>query len=107
MRKVIALASILGLVLGCTTVQRGAATGAVAGGALGAIIGHQSGHAAEGAGIGAAVGAVTGAIVAEKMETKFCPKCGRKFTGDLEYCPYDGTKLKVIGKENQQEESKE
>jgi len=83
-------------VCGCTTIQKGAATGAVAGGTLGAIIGHQSGHTTEGAGIGAAVGAISGAIIAEKMEKKFCPKCGRRFTGSLKYCPYDGEELKLL-----------
>lgn len=102
--RYLSLIAILGLICGCTTVQRGAATGAVAGGTIGAIIGHQSGHTAEGAGIGAAVGAVTGAIVAEKMETKYCPKCGRRFTSDIEYCPYDGTKLKPIGEVEEKEE---
>jgi len=99
--RYLSLIIILGLACGCTTVQRGAATGAVAGGTLGAIIGHQSGHTAEGAGIGAAVGAVAGSVIAEKMETKFCPKCGRRFTSDVEYCPYDGTKLKTIGEEEE------
>ncbi|MCD6583582.1 MAG: glycine zipper 2TM domain-containing protein [Candidatus Omnitrophica bacterium] len=84
------------LLISCTTVQRGAATGAVAGGALGAIIGHQSGHTAEGAGIGAATGAVAGAVIAEQMETKFCPKCGRRFPSSVKYCPYDGTELKPL-----------
>jgi outer membrane lipoprotein SlyB len=91
---------ILGLMMltGCTTMQRGAGVGAVGGGALGAIIGHQSGHTGQGAAIGAAAGAITGAVVAEKMETKFCTLCGKRFTGSLEYCPYDGTVLKVINK---------
>jgi len=83
---------------GCTTVQRGAATGAAIGGGLGAIIGHQSGETAAGAGIGAAAGAIGGAIVGEKMETKFCAACGRRFTSSLEYCPYDGEELKSIEK---------
>jgi uncharacterized protein YcfJ len=96
MRKGITFFLILGLLCGCTTVQRGAATGAVAGGALGAIIGHQSGHTAEGAGIGAATGAVAGAIIGEQLETKFCPVCGKRFTASVEYCPYDGTELKPI-----------
>ena len=98
MKKVAALVLIIGFGCGCTTVQRGAGTGAVVGGALGGIIGHQSGHGGEGAGIGAAVGAITGAIVAEQAETMFCPECGRRFTGSLEYCPYDGTQLQPIEK---------
>lgn len=96
MNKGIILFLIMVLVGGCTTVQRSAGTGAVAGGALGAIIGHQSGHTAEGAAIGAATGAITGAVIGEKMEKKFCPTCGRRFTGSLKYCPYDGTELKPI-----------
>lgn len=96
MNKWFTLLLVMLLVSGCTTVQRSAGTGAVAGGALGAIIGHQSGRTAEGAGIGAAAGAITGAIIGEQMEKKFCPTCGRRFTGSLEYCPYDGTRLKPI-----------
>ena len=98
MRKVVVLFFIVAFVCGCTTVQRGTATGAVAGGTLGAIIGHQSGHGAEGAGIGAATGAIAGALIGEQVETMFCPKCGRRFTGGLEYCPYDGTELQPIEK---------
>jgi len=98
MRKWLGLIVGIGLICGCTTVQRGAATGAVAGGGIGAVIGHQSGHTAEGAAIGSAIGAVSGAIISEQMETKFCPKCGRRFTSDVTYCPYDGTKLEMIKK---------
>ncbi|MBN2483772.1 MAG: glycine zipper 2TM domain-containing protein [Candidatus Omnitrophica bacterium] len=97
MKKIALFVLICMLVAGCTTVQRGAGTGAVAGGALGAIIGHQSGHTGEGAAIGAGVGAVTGAVVGEQLEKKFCPVCGRRFTSSLEYCPYDGTSLELIG----------
>jgi len=98
--KVRSLALLICLIIlvGCTTTQRGAATGAAIGGGLGAIIGHQSGETAAGAGIGAAAGAIGGAIVADKMETKFCAKCGRRFTSSLEYCPYDGEELKSIEK---------
>jgi len=90
------LAGCLVLSAGCTTVQRGTATGAVVGGGLGAIIGHQSGETAQGAAIGAAAGAIGGAIIAEKMETKFCPVCGRRFTSSVKVCPYDGEELKDI-----------
>ena len=100
MKKISLLILILGLSCGCTTVQRGAATGAVAGGALGAIIGHQSGSTAEGAVIGAGAGAVAGAIIGEQVETKFCPKCGKRFTSSVEYCPYDGEELKPIEKKS-------
>ena len=82
----------------CTTVQKGAAGGAVVGGGIGAIIGHQSGETGKGAAIGAAAGAIGGALIAEKIETKFCPKCGRRFTSSVQNCPYDGTELKPIEK---------
>lgn len=94
----IVLLGIVVLLTGCTTAQKGAGAGAVGGGALGAIIGHQSGHTAEGAAIGAGVGAISGAIVGEQMETKFCPKCGRRFTSSVVYCPYDGTQLQTVSK---------
>ncbi len=81
------------LFAGCTTTQKGAGVGAATGAGIGAIIGHQSGDTAEGAAIGAAVGGLGGAIAGEKISRKFCPKCGRDFPSDVEYCPYDGTKL--------------
>jgi len=96
MKQVLVLVLGVILIAGCTTVQRGAATGAVLGGGLGAIIGHQSGSTGEGAGIGAAAGAIGGAIIAEQMETKFCPECGRRFTSSIEYCPYDGGEVEPI-----------
>ena len=86
----------------CGAVQKGAATGAatgaVAGGGLGAIMGHQSDSTAEGAAIGAGIGAIGGAIIADKLQTKYCPEGGRRFTSDVEYCPYDGAKLEFISK---------
>ncbi len=95
------LAMSLIVLAGCTTVQRGAGTGAAVGGALGAIIGHQSGETTEGALIGAGAGAIAGGLIAEQMETKFCPQCGRRFTASVEYCPYDGAPLEQIeGKGN-------
>lgn len=98
LRKILVV--MLGIIFlgGCTTVQKGAAVGAAGGAALGGIIGHQSGHGAEGAGIGAAVGAIGGAIVGEQMEKKFCPRCGRRFPSSVNYCPYDGEKLKPVEK---------
>jgi len=86
------------ILTGCTTTQKGAATGAVVGGGLGAIIGHQSGETGEGAAIGAAAGAIGGAIIGEQMDNRFCPVCGRRFTGSKEYCPYDGAVLRTIDK---------
>jgi outer membrane lipoprotein SlyB len=100
MRRVVVLILSMVFLYSCTTVQRGATTGAVIGGGIGAAIGHQSGHTAEGAGIGAAAGAIAGAIIGEQMEKKFCPKCGRRFTASVEYCPYDGEKLKLIEDKN-------
>ena len=102
MRKIFVV--ILGVIfacsmLGCTsTGKKGAAIGGVTGAGLGAIIGHQSGETAAGAGIGAATGAVAGALIGEQLDTKFCPKCGRRFTSGHEYCPYDGTTLQAIEK---------
>lgn len=83
-------------ITGCTTTQKGAGIGAVAGAGLGAIIGHQSGHTAEGALIGAGAGGVGGALIGEQLDKKFCPKCGKRFTGSESVCPYDGTALKDI-----------
>lgn len=93
--KALTILAISALLLaGCTTTQKGAAVGGVAGAGLGAIIGHQSGHGLEGAGIGAAVGALGGALVGEKMDTKFCPTCGKSYTSGVKYCPVDGAELK-------------
>jgi len=86
---------LLVFVVGCTGAQKGAGVGALVGAGAGAIIGHQSGHAAEGALIGGAVGAAGGALVGDAMMTKFCPQCGAEFGSDVQYCPYDGTELKV------------
>ena len=81
------------LLVGCTTVQKGAAIGGATGAALGGIIGHQVDRGAEGAAIGAGVGAVTGAIIGEQLEVKFCPSCGKGYTEGVKYCPVDGTEL--------------
>jgi len=80
---------------GCTTAQKGAGVGAVAGSVIGGVIGNQSGRGAAGAGIGAAVGAAGGALIGEKMDKKFCPLCGDAYTSDVEFCPKDGTELKL------------
>jgi len=82
------------LLTGCTATQKGAAVGATGGAVLGGIIGHQSDHGGTGAAIGAAVGGITGAVVADKMQTKFCPKCGATYTSSTEFCSKDGTELK-------------
>lgn len=98
MKKNISLSMALMLVFtlaGCTTAQKGAVIGGAGGAALGGIIGHQSGHATEGALIGAGVGAVSGALIGEQMDKKFCPVCGAEYTSNLEYCPKDGTELKL------------
>jgi uncharacterized protein YcfJ len=89
---------ILLVVSGCsTTTGTGAVTGGAAGGVLGAIIGHQSGHGGEGAAIGAATGAIAGAVIGNKMEEKkFCPVCGKQYPATTQYCPDDGTELKIV-----------
>jgi len=60
--EVIAVALLVAIAGGCTTLQRSAATGGMLGAMTGAIIGHQSGETAAGAGIGAGVGALVGAL---------------------------------------------
>ena len=93
---------IIGLLSGCTTVQKGAAVGAAGGAGLGAIIGHQSGETGKGALIGAGAGALVGALAGDAIEKKqsvirFCPKCGRRFKdAEMTYCPHDGTELEVV-----------
>ena len=85
-------------VVGCTGTQKGAGIGTLVGAGAGAIIGHQSGHAAEGALIGGAAGAAGGALIGDASMTKFCPVCGKSFGSGVQYCPADGTELKVIQK---------
>jgi len=100
MKKYTILALLLLLVVaaGCTNTQKGAGVGALIGAGAGAIIGHQSGHAAEGALIGGAAGAAGGALVGDASNAKFCPVCGQQYGSDVQYCPADGTELKVIQK---------
>ncbi|MCK4245482.1 MAG: hypothetical protein KAX20_07660 [Candidatus Omnitrophica bacterium] len=94
--------SVLGLVLaglliaGCATTptQQGALLGGGAGAGIGAIIGHQTGKTAEGALIGGAAGGLLGALVGDASAIKFCPTCGKEFTGGVEYCPSCGTALR-------------
>lgn len=88
------LVLISGLI-GCSTTQKGAGIGALGGAALGGIIGHQSGHGLEGAAIGAAAGAISGGVIGENMDKKFCPVCGEEYTSGVQYCPKDGTELKI------------
>lgn len=84
------------VLVGCSSTQKGAILGGGAGAGLGAIIGHQSGRAGEGAAIGAAVGGISGALIGEKMDKKFCPVCGKRYTTSAEFCTEDGTKLELI-----------
>ena len=89
---------VLGLIIvlsGCTTTQKAAGVGAAGGAVLGGVIGHQSDHGTEGAAIGAVLGGLGGMVVGERMDKKFCPKCGREFGMDYQICPIDGTELKV------------
>ncbi len=100
MKKYTVLVLLLLLVMaaGCTNTQKGAGLGTLIGAGAGAIIGHQSGHDAEGALIGGAAGAAGGALVGDAMNAKFCPVCGKQYGADVQYCPADGTELKVIQK---------
>lgn len=100
MKKFTAIALLVLLVaaVGCTSTQKGAGVGTLIGAGAGAIIGHQSGHAAEGALIGGAAGAAGGALIGDAIDSKFCPVCGKQFGSDVQYCPEDGTELKVIQK---------
>ena len=96
--SILVMLLILVFVAGCTGTQKGAGIGTLVGAGAGAIIGHQSGHTAEGALIGGAAGAAGGALVGDAMQAKFCPECGREFGSDVQYCPFDGTELKVMQK---------
>jgi len=87
------------VLMGCTTTQKGAAIGAGTGAVLGGIIGHQTGgHGVAGAAIGAGAGGLGGALIGERMDSKFCPICGKRFTASQKFCPEDGTELKDIEK---------
>ncbi|HSA31280.1 MAG TPA: glycine zipper domain-containing protein [Candidatus Omnitrophota bacterium] len=95
MKRTMTMLVLSVLVAGCTTTQKGTAIGTAAGAGLGAIIGHQSGNRDKGALIGGAVGAAGGYVVGNKMEQKkFCPTCGKVFSEDKIYCPFDGAELK-------------
>ena len=84
---------------GCSTPEgRDAAIGGGAGAVIGGIIGHQTDNDLAGAGIGAAVGAVGGAVVGSMAEKKFCPTCGKQYSGDTKFCPIDGVELKDVQK---------
>lgn len=84
--------------VGCTTTQQGMGIGAATGGLAGGIIGHQSGNTAAGTAIGAGAGAVAGGLIGERLDTLYCPECGRRFKGGREYCPYDGERLRAISR---------
>lgn len=60
--------SILLLIAGCTTTEKGAVIGGLGGAGLGAVIGNQSGNAGTGAVIGGVAGAVAGAVIGNQME---------------------------------------
>lgn len=72
MKKLITLIvsfSLLLIVAGCTTTEKGAVVGGLGGAGLGAIIGNQVSHqAAGGAAIGGVAGAVAGAIIGSQMD---------------------------------------
>ena len=98
----------LATLVGCSTTDPtqkgagiGAGTGAAAGAVIGAIVGNQSGKAGQGALLGAGLGALTGAaaggVIGSSQANMFCPTCGKVYTRDLEYCPKDGTQLRIQG----------
>ena len=95
MKKSLLMTCLLMGLCGCTTTEQGAAIGGGSGAILGGIIGHQSGHGGTGAAIGAAAGTVGGMLVGSHMDKKFCPKCGASYTSDVQFCPKDGTELKM------------
>lgn len=72
MRKLISLVMLLSLLLviaGCTTTEKGAVIGGLGGAGAGAIIGNAYSHQAlAGAGIGGVAGAVAGAVIGSQME---------------------------------------
>lgn len=80
----------------CSATQKGAAIGAGTGAVAGGVIGHQSDKKVEGALIGGGVGAVTGGAIGHMMTNKYCPECGKRYTGGKEYCTEDGTTLRYI-----------
>lgn len=86
--------SVIAIVSGCTTTQKGAGIGSMIGAGAGAIIGHQSDKTAEGALIGAAAGAAGGALIGDAMATKFCPVGGETYPSNVQYCPVHGAELK-------------
>ncbi len=100
MKNFVGFLALCVLAMGCasaTPTQQGALGGSAIGAGIGAIIGHQSGHTAEGALIGAAAGGLGGALVGDAMASKFCPTCGRQYTGGQNNCPLDGTALRMKG----------
>ena len=100
MKKTAGFVTLCLFAMGCasaTPTQQGALGGSAIGAGLGAIIGHQSGHTAEGALIGAAAGGLGGAVIGDAMASKFCPTCGRQYTGGQNNCPLDGTALHMKG----------
>ena len=94
MKRIFAVILCVFSLVGCTTTEQGATVGGLGGATVGGIIGHQSGNDLTGAAIGGVVGAVGGMIVGEKMQTKFCPVCGKAYASDVKFCPVDGTELK-------------
>ena len=95
MKNTVIVLLALMVVSGCTTTEKAATMGALGGATVGGIIGHQSGHDLGGAAVGAAVGGLGGMVVGEHMQKKFCPVCGATYTSDTQYCPKDGTELKM------------
>lgn len=76
---------LLFLALGCTTLSQRTSAGR-----LPAAQGESSQEVAE------AINAVAGAMTYNRVESKYCPKCGRHYSSRLEICPEDETTLKLV-----------
>lgn len=80
---------------GCTNTQQGAVIGGAVGAGSGYLIGDSNGdNGATGAVVGGVVGAGAGGLIGHEMDqVKYCPKCGREFMAEDQYCSVDGTAL--------------
>ena len=92
--------ALLALPIGCTATQKGAVIGGVLGAGTGALIGDRQDKTAAGAVIGGAAGAAAGAAAGHYIgKKKYCPKCGKTFAKEADFCDVDGTALRWKGGE--------
>lgn len=87
--------ALLLMVVGCTRTQQGAVIGGAVGAGTGYAVGEANGdHGAAGAVVGGVVGAGAGGLIGNELDqVKFCPKCGREYTAEDQFCSVDGTAL--------------